>query len=129
MSKKFFSLIEVNRMLPFLKSTAREIVELSRDIRSLEDDRKGHKRSTGEDPQLRSKQVELKKCVGDLERLGCEIKNPGPLLKGEPPLLDFPAVVEGKEGYFCWQYGEESIEYWHDVESGFAGRKRLAVGS
>jgi hypothetical protein len=27
--------------------------------------------------------------------------------------------------YLCWQLGEESIQYWHDIESGFAGREPL----
>ena len=27
--------------------------------------------------------------------------------------------------YLCWQLGEDSIEYWHDIETGFAGREPL----
>ena len=40
-------------------------------------------------------------------------------------LVDFPAVVAGKEVYLCWEQDEETIEFWHDLESGFAGRARL----
>lgn len=40
-------------------------------------------------------------------------------------LVDFPAIVAGREVYLCWEQDEESIEFWHDLESGFAGRARL----
>jgi len=31
----------------------------------------------------------------------------------------------GRIVYLCWHLGEESIGYWHDIESGFAGREPL----
>lgn len=40
-------------------------------------------------------------------------------------LIDFPAFVGGKEVFLCWQQGEEDIEFWHDLESGYAGREPL----
>ena len=40
-------------------------------------------------------------------------------------LVDFPAFVGGREVFLCWEHGEEDIEYWHDLESGYAGRERL----
>lgn len=40
-------------------------------------------------------------------------------------LVDFPSIIEGKLVYLCWKYGESTIEYYHDLESGYAGRRRL----
>lgn len=41
-------------------------------------------------------------------------------------LVDFPAMVEGREVYLCWVESEEdAIAYWHDLDSGFAGRQPL----
>ncbi|HEY5911947.1 MAG TPA: DUF2203 family protein, partial [Verrucomicrobiae bacterium] len=40
-------------------------------------------------------------------------------------LIDFPALLGGKEVFLCWETGEEDIEYWHDLETGYAGRERL----
>jgi len=40
-------------------------------------------------------------------------------------LIDFPALIGGKEVFLCWEKDEEDIEFWHDIDSGFAGRERL----
>ncbi len=43
----------------------------------------------------------------------------------ERGLVDFPAIVGGREVFLCWEKDEETIEHWHDLESGYAGRERL----
>ena len=40
-------------------------------------------------------------------------------------LLDFPAVLGGKEVLLCWLRGEERVGYYHDSQTGFAGRQPL----
>ena len=40
-------------------------------------------------------------------------------------LLDFSALRDGHEVYLCWQYGEEDIAFWHEVDAGFAGRQPI----
>jgi hypothetical protein len=40
-------------------------------------------------------------------------------------LVDFPAIIGGKEVFLCWEQGEEDIEFWHELDAGFAGRERL----
>jgi hypothetical protein len=41
-------------------------------------------------------------------------------------LVDFPFWYEDREVYLCWKYGEESISFWHEIDSGFSGRKPLS---
>jgi hypothetical protein len=43
----------------------------------------------------------------------------------ERGLLDFPAIIGGKEVFLCWEKDEEDIEFWHDMDAGYAGRERL----
>jgi hypothetical protein len=43
-------------------------------------------------------------------------------------LVDFPALREGAEVYLCWQEGEEEIGFWHEPDTGFAGRRPLDDG-
>lgn len=40
-------------------------------------------------------------------------------------LVDFLAVRDGREVYLCWRFGEPEIQYWHDIEAGFAGRQPI----
>jgi len=42
-------------------------------------------------------------------------------------LLDFPALRDGREVYLCWQYGEDDIAYWHEVDAGYAGRQPISL--
>lgn len=43
----------------------------------------------------------------------------------ERGLLDFPAVIGGREVFLCWEKDEDDIEFWHDLDSGYSGRERL----
>lgn len=40
-------------------------------------------------------------------------------------LIDFPAIIGGKEVFLCWEQDEDDIEFWHDLDAGYAGRERL----
>ncbi len=40
-------------------------------------------------------------------------------------LIDFPAIIAGREVFLCWEQDEEDIEFWHDLDAGYAGRERL----
>jgi hypothetical protein len=40
-------------------------------------------------------------------------------------LCDFLGEREGREVWLCWQYGEKRIAFWHDLDTGFAGRQPL----
>ena len=43
----------------------------------------------------------------------------------ERGLIDFPAMLDGREVFLCWEKGEEDIEFWHDLDTGYAGREPL----
>jgi hypothetical protein len=40
-------------------------------------------------------------------------------------LIDFPAIIGGREVFLCWELGEERVEFWHDLDSGYRGRERI----
>jgi hypothetical protein len=55
-----------------------------------------------------------------LESLGVQIKD---YKRG---LVDFPSMRDGRIVFLCWQLGEgNEVEWWHDIEAGFAGRQPL----
>jgi len=51
--------------------------------------------------------------------MGIELKDP------ELGLVDFRSIREGREVYLCWQLGEEHLSFWHEIDTGFAGRQPL----
>ncbi len=59
----------------------------------------------------------LDKLVHRLQDLGVLVKD---LNTG---LVDFPALHNDHEVYLCWKYDEERVEFWHEIEDGFAGRQ------
>jgi hypothetical protein len=40
-------------------------------------------------------------------------------------LVDFPSIRDGEEVYLCWLADEPRVEWWHEPETGFAGRQPL----
>ena len=71
----------------------------------------------------------LSKLVRDFERLDDllhRVQSTGALIKDMASgLLDFPALRNGQEVYLCWKVGEAKIEFWHEIEAGFAGRQPI----
>jgi len=61
----------------------------------------------------------LEDSVQGLQDIGCVLKD---ISTG---LVDFPALREGREVLLCWKYDEPQVMYWHDLQSGFAGRQKL----
>jgi hypothetical protein len=63
---------------------------------------------------------ELGKLTTELHELGVQLKD---YTRG---LIDFPAMRDGRVVLLCWQLDEgDEIEWWHEVEDGFAGRQPL----
>lgn len=40
-------------------------------------------------------------------------------------LIDFPSERDGGEIFLCWRLGEDAVGFWHEVDTGFAGRRPL----
>lgn len=71
----------------------------------------------------------LSAMVQDFERLDAlihQILDTGAQIKDiNIGLLDFSALRDGREVYLCWQYGEDDIAFWHEMDAGYAGRQPI----
>jgi hypothetical protein len=63
--------------------------------------------------------AEMQTVLGEFQRREILIKDI------ERGLLDFPAIIGGREVFLCWEQDEDSVEFWHDLEAGYGGRERL----
>jgi len=61
----------------------------------------------------------IRRAIRELERMGVQVKDV------KSGLVDFPSRLDGREVLLCWRVGESKIEFWHDLQSGFAGRQPL----
>lgn len=67
---------------------------------------------------------ETAQLARDIDSYIAEIRELGVEMKGiDTGLVDFPSEVDGREVLLCWQLGEESVQYWHEIDAGFAGRQ------
>jgi hypothetical protein len=62
---------------------------------------------------------EVEQALVGLQMLGVEIKD---LVQG---LVDFRGLVGDVPAYLCWKDGEADLEFWHPLDEGFAGRRKL----
>jgi hypothetical protein len=63
--------------------------------------------------------ADMQLLLGEFQKRDIHIKDI------ERGLLDFPAIIGGKEVFLCWELGEDNIEFWHDLETGYGGRERI----
>jgi arsenite methyltransferase len=69
---------------------------------------------------------ELKAAQAALDELMTKVQQTGAELKGFAPLLvDFPADLDGVPVLLCWLEGDPELAWYHRLDLGFAGRRRL----
>jgi hypothetical protein len=128
---KYFSRDEAEALLPQVEPFLREIQTLR--VRMVERETQlgelraktasnGHA-GPGEVHDLQAELValgeEITERVGRINALGILVKDL------EMGLIDFPTLREDREVYLCWKLGEQGIDWWHEVDSGYAGRRPL----
>jgi hypothetical protein len=63
--------------------------------------------------------LEVRRVLAELEALEIVLRDV------DRGLIDFPAIIDGREVYLCWKLGEDEVGFWHDLEAGFRGRQPL----
>ena len=109
--KRIFTYAEARRLVPTVRErtrTALDHLTTARPPRTEEQDDEAYRDSVRE-----AAEEVLAAWVREMEGLGLEVKGPW--------LVDFDSGA----GYYCWKWPEESLEFFHGYEEGFAGRVRL----
>lgn len=124
---KIFTVAEANALLPTVRAILLKIQRCHRKIYSYADEVKlasdaGDQGGGGLTDGVRYAELlmELTSLTGEIEALGVQIKD------FDRGLIDFPSLRDGRVVLLCWQMGEgDEVEWWHDVDAGFAGRTPL----
>ena len=125
MATKYFSVEEANALLKTIEPLVARLIEkrarvtrLSVELGPLLTDL--HSNVGGPIPSEMTRDfAEIERLVAKIQAYGCVLKD---INSG---LLDFLSLRNGREVYLCWRYGEPKIEYYHELHTGFNGRRPL----
>lgn len=124
---KLFTIEEANALLPNVRTRVGKIQKAHRNVARYSEEAKmaaesAEKGGGGVSSGVvyAAALVELTDQITELEILGVQLKD------FERGLVDFPSLRDGRVVLLCWQMGEgDELEWWHDVDAGFAGRTPL----
>jgi len=124
---KLFTIQEANALLPNVRTIVAKIQQAHRRVAEYRDEARAaaeaaEKGGGGILAGLAYAQAltGLTTAIAELEALGVQLKD------FERGLVDFPSLRDGRVVLLCWQMGEgDELEWWHDVDAGFAGRTPL----
>ena len=116
---RLFSVEEARTLLPEARTRADRIAAGLDEVRAGIDHLAEVAGGNGHDPAALDGTLSVRADLEWFRRQGIEIKGFDPLL------IDFPHRARGRVVLLCWQQGEDDIEWWHDVDSGYAGRRPL----
>jgi len=121
--RRRFSLDQANRSLPLVKRIVADIVRTHGDAAKLQQRmERGSKRDQpAMQLQLEAAMHKLEDYVDELSEVGCELKD------YQMGLIDFTGRHQGRDVCLCWRLGEDRILYWHELDTGFAGRQPVSV--
>lgn len=123
MAPRLFTLAEANALLPRARQLVGQMLEARQEILDLQPSlwpavekavgNGGSKALSEAARQI----IFIQKALRTLSDLGIQVKdiNTG--------LIDFPARYQGRIVLLCWQWDEPAVQFWHDVDAGFAGRR------
>ena len=115
---KYFTPSEARKTLPLVRKIVKDILDTSREMRLIADEIGGNVEN---DPRILKLADDIEEFMQELEEIGCFFKD----WNFSIGLIDFPAIIEGNEVYLCWRSDEDDIMYYHEMETGFAGRKLI----
>jgi hypothetical protein len=122
---KYYTPKEANEALTIVRPMLAELMEIGERIREHQPEYWSvvqKSAGNGGNPAL-SKLLpdfdRLDALLHKIQDMGIEIKD---LTIG---LIDFIGLRDGREVYLCWKYGEDSIQYWHEIDAGFQGRHSI----
>jgi len=123
---RIFTLTEARSLLPRLRKLVGRVVrerEILLDMRVDIDAARENADLGGGSPSgpaYLKHLIAFSEAVQEIEVLGVHVKD------FRTGLVDFPYERDGRIIYLCWRLDEDDIGWWHDTDSGFAGRQPLA---
>jgi hypothetical protein len=122
---RLFSLEHANRTLPLVRRIVADVITRYKKITALEE------RCQGPIPEGANAAIDelrrqygaeletLRQFADELSAVGCDLKD---VRRG---IVDFRALHKGRIIEFCWRHGEDSVQFWHELNDGFHDRRLI----
>ncbi len=128
---KLFSVEEANMLLPEIRTILDEFkdrkkmfFELKEEIIELTEIVDSEKYRSEE---LSKKERIMRATSNEIENLFEEIADLGCVVKDiDNGLVDFISIFKGRKVFLCWKQGEDKVSWYHDMQTGFTGRKKIS---
>jgi hypothetical protein len=118
---KYFTPFEAKKTLPLVKKIVKDILDTTKEMRLIAEDVDGNIESDSVKPKIQKMAGDVNGFMQELEEIGCLYKDWNFIIG----LVDFPAVVDGREVYLCWRSDEEDVKFYHGIEEGYSSRKPI----
>ena len=122
---RFYDIDDANAALPGLDGILTTLAEQRAELIRLRDQVTADDKPEAE--ELRRVRLRMQGLVDQMAAGVARIEELGVTLRDIPDgLIDFPALVNGRQVWLCWRRGEDAVEHWHPVDTGFADRRPLS---
>jgi len=120
--RRYFTPDEANSSLVLVRRVVADVIahydrltEIHETVEALETAGRMGQVEEARDELVRSAD-KIRICLEELEDVGVELRD------WALGIVDFPALVDGREVQLCWQAGEQYVEHWHEVDCCHPGR-------
>lgn len=122
--ERHFTRAEANALLPQLKAMLDQLRESKDELTDAEAHEALGEAAPSNGGGEEGRQVgvaflEVRRLLEMIEQAGIVLRD---IDRG---LVDFPALLDDREIYLCWELGEDEVGYWHDLDAGYGGREPL----
>ena len=125
LGRRYFSVEQANRALVLVERIIADVLKAYQHVMDQQEILEVQQRRSNA-LQARRTQERIIELVETLQSFSDELIEIGAEMKDwSTGLVDFPALLNGREVQLCWRYGEKQVAFWHEIDDGCGGRRGL----
>ena len=126
--QNYFTIKSANEILPSVIKKFQNLKKEKNEVLKLEQKLQVSVSTTNQLDQYILLKQQLNRAIIQFYGAIAELEQTGVMIKDiDQGLLDFPSKRFDEEIWLCWKDGETEIKFWHEIDSGFNGRKPVTV--
>lgn len=115
-----FSIAQARALVPAMRAHVEDLAGLRADLSGAQLAlRRGEQPEVGGLAEVKALEARLQEAVDWFGERGIQLKGIAPVI------ADLPAELDGVPVLLCWLEGEAELDWYHEPDVGFMGRRRL----